>query len=84
VLAAVARTFPDEDPAAVLAVLDRYGTGRLERERERVQLAILTLSRGSLERLVHYTERARRDYRDVLYWAEYLRHEQRLPRSDAG
>ena len=70
-LAAVGQQFPDRDAATVLALLDRYGTRRFERERERVQLAILKLSGGDIEKLRHGLDVARRDYRDVLYWAEY-------------
>ena len=71
VLSAASRLFPDEDPVTVMAILDRYGTERHERERERVQLAILKLSAGNLDRLLHNVEVAKRDYRDVLWWAEY-------------
>jgi hypothetical protein len=38
VLATVKRRFPHEEPAAILAVLDAYGTASYERERERVQV----------------------------------------------
>ncbi len=74
VLAAVGQQFPDRDAATVLALLDRYGTRRSEPERERVQLAILKLSGGDIEKLRHDLDVARQDYRDVLYWAEYLDH----------
>ncbi|HET9017500.1 MAG TPA: AI-2E family transporter [Thermomicrobiaceae bacterium] len=84
VLAAAARTFPAEEPAAVMDVLDRYGAAPRDRERDRVQLAILALSRGSLDRLITYTERACHDYRDVLYWAEYLPGTGHRPGDGAG
>ena len=74
VLAAVAEQFPDRDAAAVLALLDSYGTRRSEPERERVQLAILKLSGGDIEKPRHDLDVARQDYRDVLYWAEYPDH----------
>jgi hypothetical protein len=74
VLAAVGEQFPDHDAATVLALLDRYGTRRPEPERERVQLAVLKLSGGDIEKLRHNLEVARQDYRDVLYWAEYPDH----------
>jgi len=54
-----------------LALLARYGTEPWHRERERVQRAILTLSKGDLDLLRHHVEVAQQDYRDVLYWAEY-------------
>lgn len=42
---------------------------------ERIQLAVVALSRGDLGRLSHFAEQARRDWRDVLYWAEGPRDE---------
>jgi hypothetical protein len=67
----VAQEFSHEDPAAVRALLDAYGTESWEQERERVQLAILFLSRGDLHRMSDAIAVAKRDYRDVLAWAEY-------------
>ena len=55
----------------VLKLLDTDGLRPHERERERVQLAILKLSEGNEERLRQYVGVAKRDYRDVLFWAEY-------------
>ncbi len=40
-------------------------------EAERVALDVLTLSRGEVEAVRRYVQAALRDYRDVLYWAEY-------------
>ena len=48
-----------------------YGVEPYERERERVQVAILKLSAGSEEEVREYVAVAKRDYRDVLFWAEY-------------
>ena len=39
--------------------------------RERVQLAILKLSDGNEDKLREFVAVAKRDYRDVLFWAEY-------------
>ena len=47
-----------------MAVLDEYG---VERERERVQRAIVHLSKGDYGRLQHFTRVAKWDYRDVLF-----------------
>lgn len=69
VLAAVAASFPGRDPAPILALLDRYGTEPWERERERVQLAILALAEGDAPKLGDLVDAAKRDYRDVLAWA---------------
>jgi hypothetical protein len=71
VLAAAKQYFPTEDATSVMSVLDAYGTETYERERERVQIAILKLSRGDADKLLHNVQAAKQDYRDVLYWAEY-------------
>ena len=55
----------------MLELLDDYGVESYERERERVQLAILKLSEGNEEKLREFVAVAKRDYRDVLFWAEY-------------
>ena len=70
VLASVRAIFPDSDWTGVVGVLDRYGVVSYERERERVQLAILKLCEGSEDKLRDYVDVAKRDYRDVLFWAE--------------
>jgi len=54
--------------ARVLELLDSYGVEPYERERERVQVAILKLSAGSEAKVREYVAVAKRDYRDVLFW----------------
>jgi hypothetical protein len=71
VVASVRASFPEESRARALELLDTYGVAPHERERERVQLAILQLSEGKEEKLRQYVGVAKRDYRDVLFWAEY-------------
>ena len=39
-------------------------------ERERVQLAIVKLSEGDESKLAYFLSVAKRDYRDVLFWAD--------------
>jgi hypothetical protein len=68
VVAAVRAAFPSSDPATILGVLDLYGTESYERERERVQLAIVALSEGNEDKLLHFVQAAKTDYRDVLHW----------------
>jgi hypothetical protein len=67
---AIHRDFTSGDHDAAKALLQTYQSesaiGRL-----RVQLAALKLSGGKLEKLARYIDDAKRDYRDVLYWAEY-------------
>jgi hypothetical protein len=70
VVAVVQKTFPESAHARVIELVHRYGVESYERERERVQLAILNLSAGNEEKLREFVAVAKRDYRDVLFWAE--------------
>ncbi|HVW82157.1 MAG TPA: hypothetical protein VHB69_14590 [Mycobacteriales bacterium] len=54
-----------------LALLERYGDEPWHREVDRVRRAVLTLAAGDLDKLRLRVETARRDYRDVLFNAEY-------------
>jgi len=67
----VSRLFADELRPAASALLARYGIESYEREVVRVRVATLKLCEGSLERLESAVVAAKRDYRDVLAWAEY-------------
>jgi hypothetical protein len=71
VIAAVRTTFPRADAGAILTLLDQYGVEAYERERERVQLAIVCLSEGDEDKLRHFLGVAKQDYRDVLFWSEH-------------
>ena len=71
VVASVQATLPKSSWARVLELLDSYGVEPYERERERVQLDIVKLSAGSEAKVREYVAVAKRDYRDVLFWAEY-------------
>jgi hypothetical protein len=71
VIAAARRAFPASRLPSVLGLLDAYGVEAYERERERVQLAIIVLSEGNESKLPELVAIAKRDYRDVLFWAEY-------------
>src|SRR5438552_5666014 len=70
VVAVAQKTFPESAHARVLELLDGYGVESYECERERVQLAILKLSEGNEEKLREFVAVAKRDYRDVLFWAD--------------
>jgi hypothetical protein len=67
VVLVVQRIFPESAHARVLEFLDTYGVEPYERERERVQLAVLKLSEGNEEKLREFIAVAKRDYRDVLF-----------------
>jgi hypothetical protein len=70
VIAVVRKTFSGDAQTRVLELLDAYGVEAYERERERVQLAILKLSEGNEEKVREFVAVAKRDYRDVLFWAD--------------
>jgi len=70
VVAVVQKSFPESAHTRVLELVDTYGVESYERERERVQLAILKLSEGNEEKLREFVAIAKRDYRDVLFWAD--------------
>ena len=70
VAAAVRASFPDTEPDAILALLDEYGVEAYQRERDRVQLAIVDLSEGDQAKLRYFLEVAKQDYRDVLFWSD--------------
>ena len=55
----------------VAADLKKYGGAPHEREADRVALAILKLSDGDESKIANLVVAAKRDYRDVLLWAEY-------------
>jgi hypothetical protein len=67
----VRRDFPSDNWATVRDLLDYYGTATHEREKDRVQLAILKLADGSIDELLIQIQTAKLDYPDVLSLAEY-------------
>ena len=67
----VRRDFPEEQFFAVTKVLQEYGSEKWHREPDRVRTAALKLSGGTTEGLRRAIDAAKRDYRDVLAWAEY-------------
>jgi predicted Fe-Mo cluster-binding NifX family protein len=71
VLKKVKDVFPKEDTSKIMSILDQYGVDSYERERERVQIAILKLSEGKMKELEEGVKAAKQDYRDVLAWAEF-------------
>jgi hypothetical protein len=68
VVAAVEAAFPETSRQTVIELLELYGVEPYERERARVQLAIVALSGGSEEELLNLIQAAKVDYRDVLLW----------------
>jgi hypothetical protein len=66
--------YPDEQLATLQALLDEYKGN----ERARVVRCVVHLAEGKVDRLLHFIGCATTDYRDVIYWAEYDRNDQRL------
>jgi hypothetical protein len=74
VVAKIAVDFPHEPAATVLALLEEYkGAAKL-----RVTRCILHLAKGGTDQLLQLIGSANTDYRDVIYWAEYDRSDQRI------
>ena len=67
----IRRDFPLEQFADVKAVLTEYQSGPWKVSADRVRMAVLKLSDGDLTRLRTHIEMAKRDFRDVLAYAEY-------------
>ena len=68
VVAAARAAFPTCEPADLLTALDPYGAEPYERKVERVQLAIIELSGGNIDRLLYLVQVAKTDDRNVLAW----------------
>ncbi len=73
VVAAVERSFPASQQRNVMAELERYRAEAREKERNRVCLAVVELSGGSLHEVSGQLDAAKRGYRDVLMRAEQKR-----------
>ena len=78
----VRRDFSAERFDEVMTTLDEYGVEDWQRERDRVQLAVLKLTNKSFDDLRRYTEWAKSDYRDVLGPAEYPGYTKKMFRID--
>ena len=68
---AIRASFPQDRWAYVETLLADYGTEPHEREVERVRLAILKISEGDERKVEEHVATAKKDYRDVLFWADH-------------
>jgi hypothetical protein len=76
----LAATFAEEqERAEARKLLLEYGTQSWQRESERVRLAMIKVSHGSLDELRRAGKAAGTDYRDVLMWAEYPEEARTIP-----
>jgi hypothetical protein len=77
--------FPDPAKAEdALAVLDGYGMDSWDRGKERVQLALLKISEGDVEKLRLYARGAESDYRGTLIPAEFPEESQASSKTPAA
>jgi len=79
----VQRDFPAEQFDAVMSILNEYGTEDWQRGISRVRLAVLKLADGDLQALRRQIDVAKKDYRDVLAYAEYPEYMQKVSPSAA-
>jgi hypothetical protein len=78
----VRRDFPPDQFQAVVGILDEYGREDFHLEADRVHLAVLKLSSGSMDALRRHIEWAKSDWRDVLGPAEYPAYTKKMFRID--
>jgi len=71
ILAAIRENFTPDQVSAVADLVASYGERPHEREVERVRMDIVKLSNGNMDAVRKLVGYAKRDYRDVITWAEY-------------
>ena len=71
VIRIIQRDYPPEQFDAVMSILNNYGTEDGQHSISRVRLAVLKIADGDLQALRREIDVAKRDYRDVLAYAEY-------------
>lgn len=76
VIAKIEADFQAVDRIKVIKALENLRTD-LQSEGYRVVRCVLYLAQGDMQQLDHYVERARYDWRDVIYWAEYDKQDNR-------
>ena len=64
------KSLTDEFQLDAIDALSKYGMEEYEQEADRVQLAIVSLCEGNLNRLKDLVAEAKKDYRNILYWNE--------------
>ena len=65
-------------PTALLSAVSRSLAAYVGSERNRVIRCIIHLSGGDPQRISHFVGVAAQDYRDVIYWAEYDKQDQKV------
>lgn len=75
----VRRDFTPDKYAEVTAMLSEYGMEEWQHGEARVRLAILKLAAGDIKQLRYWVDISKRDYRDVLAYAEYPGYMTKVP-----
>jgi len=70
VLDRIQGAFPENQWKEAEAIISQYGESSSPQGQERVQLCALQLSEGNISKLQEMIEYAKRDYRDIIFWAE--------------
>jgi len=70
----LAREFPDSADVGLATLLSEFAAVQQFREIR----CILHLASGDAAKVRHYADIARQDSRDILYWAEYDRDDNRI------
>ena len=78
VVRVVQRDFPNKQFDDAISILNEYGTEEWHRSVNRVHIAALKLADGDLQALRREIDAAKRDYRDVLAYAEYPEYMQKV------
>ena len=71
VLHQIIRDYEPKRHKAIEILLLTYGEEPFQQEQERVLLDILKLAKGDENELTELLARAKKDYRDIIFWAEY-------------
>ena len=70
-MARIQRDFPQEEHSSLIALFSSYGSEPYQKEQERVLLCILSLAKGDVRQVEDFLCHAKKDYRNIIFWAEY-------------
>ena len=71
VLERIQQDYPCKKQKEVEELLASYGRESYQQEHERVLMDILKLAKGDIKQVEELVARAKNDYRDIIFWAEY-------------
>ena len=71
ILRQIATDFPEAERNEAQVILQLLSDELQTEGKDRILRCVLLLARGKPSHLVHFADRARMDWRDVIFWAEY-------------